>query len=247
MTDASLANVVAENDFRVGRVLNRTAAVLGRHFPIYFIIIVVASLPSIVLVKGDLSQFSPQDVGSIVIGGLLAMVLGVLGQAAVLHAAFQDMRGRPVNITESVVVGLRRFFPLIGLAIVMGVLVGLGAVLLIVPGMILWTMWIVSTPVCVVERLGPWSSLRRSAQLTKGYRWRVFGLMIVLFLVNAMVAGVLANILQTIGGTVLTIVGRTVWAGLWGSFFAVAFVVTYHDLRAAKEGVDINQIAAVFD
>ena len=35
----------------------------------------------------------------------------------------------------------------------------LGFILLIVPGLILFTMWFVATPACVVERLGPMRSL----------------------------------------------------------------------------------------
>ena len=38
-----------------------------------------------------------------------------------------------------------------------------------------------------------------------------------------------------------------VWSALWGAFYAILAVVTYHDLRVAKEGLDTDQIAAVFD
>jgi hypothetical protein len=31
------------------------------------------------------------------------------------------------------------------------------------------------------------------------------------------------------------------------AFYAVLIVVTYHDLRVAKEGIDTDQIAAVFE
>ena len=40
-----------------------------------------------------------------------------LGQAALLYGAFQQMRGKPVSLVQSFQVGLRRFFPVIGLAI----------------------------------------------------------------------------------------------------------------------------------
>jgi hypothetical protein len=45
----------------------------------------------------------------------------------------------------------------------------------------------------------------------------------------------------------LTLIGGLLWNGIWGAFYAIAAVVTYHDLRVAKEGTDIEQIAAVFD
>ena len=39
------------------------------------------------------------------------------------------------------------------------------------------------------------------------------------------------------------------WAvtALFGAFYAVVTAVSYHDLRVVKEGVGIEQIAAVFD
>jgi hypothetical protein len=40
---------------------------------------------------------------------------------------------------------------------------------------------------------------------------------------------------------------HAVWNGFWGALYAIFAVVTYHDLRVAKEGVDTEQIAAVFE
>jgi hypothetical protein len=59
--------------------------------------------------------------------------------------------------------------------------------------------------------------------------------------------GTIQAAFTAIGGTPLALVGDVLWNGVWGAFYAIAVVVTYHDLRAAKEGIDIDQIAAVFD
>jgi large-conductance mechanosensitive channel len=37
------------------------------------------------------------------------------------------------------------------------------------------------------------------------------------------------------------------WSAIWTAFLAIVLAVTYHDLRVAKEGVDTEQIAAVFE
>ncbi len=87
----------------------------------------------------------------------------------------------------------------------------------------------------------------RSSQLTKGHRWKVFGLILALLIISAMVTPMVEVIFAAMGGTVLALIGGLVWNGVWGAFYAIAAVVTYHDLRVAKEGVDIEQIAAVFD
>jgi len=41
--------------------------------------------------------------------------------------------------------------------------------------------------------------------------------------------------------------GQVIWEGIWGSYYAILAIATYHELRAIKEGVDIDQVAAVFE
>jgi hypothetical protein len=253
MSDASVPAPYAGSDFSVGRVLNRTFSVLTRNFLTFFIVTTVASVPSVWLSQSGTfdATASPEEMlssaGLLFLSLILTVVLYTLSQAIVLYAAFQDMRGRPVSLTESLQVGFRRFFPIIGLAICMWFVLIFAFMLFIVPGIILITMWFVATPACVVERTGPIRSLGRSRQLTKGHRWKIFGLLLLLILISAIISPTLTVALAAIGGTTLVLIGTLIWSGVWGAFYAIAGVVTYHDLRAAKEGIDIHQIAAVFD
>jgi hypothetical protein len=273
MTDASLSARLAEGDFHVGRVISRAFSVLSRNFVTFFIVTTVAYLPVLLLLWGMADAVSGSGVGIAVVffAVFLLIALFMLSQAVVLHGAFQDMRGRPVSLVESLGVGLRRFLPLIGLAVVMlivalaGVLVAtlmsfpvatiaggliagvLSVALVAIAGVILLIMWFVATPVCVVERLGPLVSLRRSSQLTKGHRWKIFGLMLLMIVLSIIAGQVVEYILGAVGGLILVAIGTLVWNGIWGAFYAVAVAVTYHDLRVAKEGTSIEQIAAVFD
>jgi len=89
--------------------------------------------------------------------------------------------------------------------------------------------------------------MRRSTQLTKGHRWKIFGLIVALAIIGGMANSTLDLALTTIGGATLKVIGVVIWNGIWGAFGAIAVAVTYHDLRVAKEGIDIEQIAAVFD
>ena len=252
MTDASVPAGFADNDFRIGRVFSRTSSVLSHNLLIFFIVTVVANLPGTLLIKtatdAAATTDSPRAVGLTALGGFLTLVLSTLSQAVVLYGAFQDMRGRRVSLGESLKVGLSRFLAIIALAILMSLGIGFGFVLLVIPGLILVTMWFVATPACVVERLGPFASMARSSQLTKGHRWKVLGLFIVLAIGGGIAGGMIDVVLEdVVGSATLTLVGGLIWNGIWGAFYAIAAVVTYHDLRVAKEGIDIEQIAAVFD
>jgi hypothetical protein len=254
MTHASAATVgtrFAEGDFRVGRVLSRTISVLSHRFLIFFIVSFVAFVPLIVLQQATANaERDPAQaltmMGLSLVLLVLMMVLSMLSSAVILHGAFQDMRNRPVNLAESLRVGLRRFLPLMGLAFLVAVLMVIGLILFIIPGLILYTIWFVSVAACVVERTGAWTSMRRSRELTKGHRWKVFGIVLLLILLS-LFNPLLQLVLSAAGGKTLALIGTTIWTAIGSAFSSVVIAVTYYELRAAKEGIDIEQIASVFD
>jgi hypothetical protein len=263
MTDASLGTGrFAAPEFRIGNVFSRTWSVFSGHFLTFILVTGIANLPTLLAPSpnpGAVAGLTFQSVGVPIILGLLVMVLWVISQAVLLYAAFQAMRGRPINLAESARIGLRRFLPIIGLIVSVGVLTGLASILLIVPGIMLYLAWFVATPVCVVEQLGPFASMGRSRELTRGHRWKIFGMLLLIFVVAAVVGGILVGVVVSLLGTsgllalpiaMTTLLGRIVnliWSAIWTAFFSILIVVTYHDLRVAKEGVDTEQIAAVFE
>jgi hypothetical protein len=255
MTNATLpTDRFAERDFRIGHTLSRALSVLSRNFLPFFGINLVAVVPD-VWVQAMTSPFIAPAAGSLGLRGgtittivlwLLALVSSVLSKAVLIHGTLQDMLGRPLNFGESLRVGFSRFFPVIGVGLIVGILTGLGF-FLIFPAAIVYTMWFVAAPACVVERLGPLESMSRSGALTKGYRWRIFGMLFLLWIVSVIITGIVAAIFYRTVGTVAAIVGVLIWAAVYGGFFSVFVAVTYHDLRVAKEGVDTEQIASVFE
>jgi hypothetical protein len=250
MTDASVASAqFAERDFRAGQVFNRTFSIMSRNLLPFGVVAAIAALPSALLLTPGVDIVPSDELGGAVavVGVILMLVLGALSQAVVLYGAFDDMRGRPVNIVESVKVGLRRFFSVLGVAISVPVLTALAAAALIFPGFMVGTMLFVSMPACVVEQLGPIKAMGRSARLTKGHRWKIFAIWFVVLFVGSIFQSTLQNIAAGIGGPVASVIVALLWGAVYGAFSAILAVVAYHDLRVAKEGVDTDQIAAVFD
>src|SRR5215470_17120571 len=94
MTDTSVPTRFAEGEFRVGNVLNRTAAVLGRHFVTFFIVTVIASVPGVLWSQAALAMTREGAFPVVLslLGGLLGVVFWTLSQAILLFGAFQDMR-----------------------------------------------------------------------------------------------------------------------------------------------------------
>jgi uncharacterized membrane protein len=242
------AAAFAQGDFRVGPVISRSFALLFRHFLTFFIITLIAFSP-LLLMRGAAANAEADPVQTLITLGVsfvLLMVLSVFSSAIILHGTFQDMRNRPVKLLESLKVALRRLLPLIVLALLESVLLVLGLILLIVPGIILYTMWLVAVAACVVERTGPWRSLRRSQELTKGHRWKIFGLFLLLLLLS-LINPLLQLLLNATAGATAAAIGNAIWTSFGSAFSSVVIAVTYYDLRVAKEGIDIEQIASVFD
>src|SRR5262249_15748166 len=106
MTNTTMSARFAESDFRIGPVLKPSATILSQHFLIFFLIGVVANLPSVLLGQGgEALATSPTASGQSVIllitGVVLSFVLSMISQAVMVHASFQAMRKRPVNLGES--------------------------------------------------------------------------------------------------------------------------------------------------
>jgi hypothetical protein len=249
MTDlSSTPQRFAEHDFRVGHVVNEAASVLSRNFPVLFAVTVIADLPALLLGQGVGGEGADVGTGiaAALLFALLMLVFSMLSQAVIVHVTFQNMRGRPVQLGDALNVAMQRFLPILGVALLVALLAGLGMLALIVPGVILAMMWFVAIPVCVVEQRSVWASMQRSAELTKGHRWKIFGMMILLLIISGVVSSLIALVVA-FGGSIIVFIVNLIWTAIWGAFFAVVVAVTYHDLRVAKEGIDIEQIAGVFD
>jgi hypothetical protein len=231
-----------EGEFRIGSVLNRTWSVLSRNFLTFFLVTGIADLPDVLFSNVGHSRVMT------VIAVFVSGVMGRLSQAVVLYRAFQEMRGERVSIFRSFQVGWRRFLPNLGLAICAGLLTMLATALLVIPGVIVFLMLFVATPACVVERLGPFDSMDRSAQLTKGHRWKILGMLLLMGIPAVVIIVLFEGIAEVAGGgLILSAACELTWNAIVDAGYAMLVIATYHDLRVAKEGVDTAQIASVFE
>jgi hypothetical protein len=247
--------ITAGGDFRVGDVLNRTWRVftrnilffLGITLLVYLAIFLPLGVVGVLVVLAGMGS----DAGWLIAAGIvlavvLFIVLNTIGQAVLLFGTFQRLRGQPLQVGEALRRAFARFFPLVGVGILYTLGLAVGLLLLIVPMFFVFVMWLVAVPACVVEGLGPVASLSRSADLTKGYRWPVFGLACVLTVING-IGGQFFAIALGLAGDWASGVGSGLWFVVSTALWNCALIMIYHDLRAAKEGIDIEQIAAIFD
>ena len=201
-----------------------------RHLlPIAFVVYVLISLLALLLA-------ALLGWAGVVIGALISLA-GVFWLQGALVVAIEDVRDGRADLSIGDTLG--RLRPRLNTLTIAGLLAAtaimIGLLLLLVPGLVLLTFWLLIVPVIVIERAGVFDSFGRSFRLVRGHAWSVFGVLVLTVLiviavgfVLAMVSAALDNILLDL---VLDIGSQTVTA----PFVALAWTMTYYRLRSLEE------------
>lgn len=256
--------------FELGRVIERTFASIARNFAVFALLaLLLAGVPA-ALTGGLLAlaatgatptSVTAGDSGLIAVGAsafgityFVGAIAAFVLRGAIVYGAVADLNGRRASFGECLSTGLRHVGWLFLLAIVVTVAEVFGFILLIVPGLMLATAWIVAVPAQVVERTGVFGAIQRSADLTRGHRWPIFGLMVIFVLGSALVQGVaaaatapLAAASATTGAIVSQVVIQPLATTVTALVAAVGVASIYFELRSAREGIGPEALAAVFD
>jgi hypothetical protein len=201
-----------------------------RHLiPIAFVVYVLISLFALLLVVllGWFGAF---------LGALIALA-GVFWLQGALVIAIDDVRDGRVDL--SIRETLNRVLPRLNTLTFAGLLaavgITIGFLLLIVPGLILITLWLLIVPAIMLENRGVFESFGRSRELVSGHGWSVFGVIVLTVLiligVNIGLSIVQAAFDSRWLDLLLDIASQTVTA----PFLALAWTITYFGLRAIKE------------
>ena len=126
-------------------------------------------------------------------------------------------------------------FPLVIAGILAGIAIAIGLVLLIVPGLFLLTIWAVLAPVIVIERSDVMNAFGRSRELVRGNGWQVFGVIVVLFLLQLVVTGVIQAVANSVADSVVGYsVADLIVRLLVAPLSALAAAVLYFELKALR-------------
>ncbi len=199
----------------------------------------------------------------------LSLLFQPLATGAIIFAVFRAKKGEKAGFGRALAVAFSRILPLIGVALATGLLIGLavgvpvflgamfsaaggfgallGLVMMVVAavlGVRLFCGLYVVSPAVVVERVGINESIRRSFNLTRGSRWRVFA---VIFLVGV-VQFIISQIVEVVAadGPELGLVFELISMVAFAAITAVASASCYFYLKV-REGADVDELASVFD
>ena len=184
---------------------------------------------------------------------MLDLVASAVAVAACVWIAAGDFVGRDPGPRAALATGLRRLPETVGLLLMVAIGVGLGIVLLIVPGVWLGTIWGLALPALVIERTGVFGALGRSRALVRGRFWAVLGLLVLAFLVTLFSAGLVgafAGALADGAGADAEAAGAVaaLVSGVVSMVFAVPLASTmlfvmYVDQRVRSEGLTVHSLA----
>lgn len=259
MTTATLGR---PGRFEIGRVFSSTFGVIGRNIGLCVgLALLFSGLPALLirlLTQPHIDAMLQRDPSTMadpsavfrnsyisVIAGLFSFICALLLQAALVRATIEDLNGKRPSFGDCIQIAIRFLLPTLAIGLLVGIGAGLGLLLLIVPGIILWLGWSMSVPVLIQERLGVFGSMSRSRALTKGSRWPLFGLFLILIILAMIIQWGMLLLLVFFGGLIAE-VGAALVQTVVSMVLSIAAAVSYVELRQAKEGASIEELAQIF-
>ena len=193
---------------------------------------------------------------SVQIGSLVdAAAARYLGRETTVGASFRaGLRVAPKIIATGLLlflaltVGWLALFFLVAVAnnallATVGILAGLVATVFV------FASWLVAPVVASIEPVGPLHAVRRSWWLSKGHRWRILGLQLLLVVLQLVLSTLISfvfvaafisdAVVRVVLQNIVNVIATVLWAPIeWGTF-----TILYFDLRVRKEALDL-QLAA---
>jgi hypothetical protein len=269
----------ADRTFRLGRVFRNAFGMFGRN-AVAFLTIAALVLGPFYLVLLATVVLRPTGTLSGLVVNLtvipMLVICPMIASGAMTYGVAQDLRGRPVRMLDMLNLLLRRFRPIIGVAMsllplllvsmMLAVIVG-GATgilfpsisrepryliaLLIVFLILGHSIWFAAAPVCMAEQVGIRASLSRGRFLTKGYRWQIFGAFVLIVIVDVFIS-VMARMVVTQIGTDAGLIGGDVERLVASyivqtAFLAFVAVVAAVFYQQLRVAKGGSDVASVFD
>lgn len=249
----------------LGELLDRTFTLYRRHFVVFIALVALPNLAGLTLQLVNIATGGDQaSLGYQLLFMLVGMVVGLLtyamSQAATIVAVSELHLGRLVTIAGAFRAIVDQIIGVCIASLVVGLLVMVGFLLLILPGIYLVLRFSLVVPTMVLERLDIRRSIERSGDLTRGDLGRIFVVYLLYFLLVMVFGSVVlipAVALVLISGgdgtdppvafLVLTQVGGYLVSCLFGPLLTIALSLLYYDERVRKEAFDLEHLMTQAD
>ena len=124
--------------------------------------------------------YSPLAIGfAVIVPGLIQTVFVSLYIGGLAWSIDRLLQGKRTSLPELARHALRRWPTMTGVELVASAASLGGLILLVIPGLVITSRWLVAPQVAAIEDGGLRNALARSAYLTKGRRWLAVGVFVV--------------------------------------------------------------------
>lgn len=183
----------------------------------------------------------PSELGALAGVLLLFALAAPIASAALIHAVGEAVLGSKPEVGDAFRVAMRRLMALVGTSLLWTLIVLLGTLLLVIPGIYAFLAYLLVFQIVVLERKAGFQALKRSHELMKGSMAKGFG---IVFL-SSLIAGVVQNALGLAFGFVpfLAPVAAAAVSALALAYTTAVLVLLYFDRRCRNEAFDLEHLA----
>jgi len=145
------------------------------------------------------------------ITGIIAWIIGYIAQGITIKFTSDTLEKGKANLQASFNFTMSKILSILAVSIITGILIAVGIIALVIPGIILAIMFSLVVPTIIIEDTGALESLSRS-RLLVSHRWlKTFGLLLLLYLIIGIVSG-LVGLISTPFGLASTLVSSILTA-----------------------------------
>jgi len=165
-------------------------------------------------------------------GSLLVFAVGLILNAVAIVMTSQIDGGGQANVNAALELTLAKVWRLVGVVLLSSLAIFFGLILLVIPGIWIAIKLSAAIPVVLFEDVGVTESLRRSFDLTKGFWWPIFGVVLILGLTNG-VLSITARFPGVVGFFFAVLVGAIMFIA-----YATVLYFIYAELRHRRDLAD---------
>jgi hypothetical protein len=229
-----------------GEILRNAMHLYRTNFREFFLVYLVPTLPVSVVYVIALDIGSPKLSYAAAALALLAGAFAVMPITVVLS---DICLGNEPSVRRAFRRAFDRSFgQLIGTFLLYMVIITLGLILCVIPGLVFYGWYLFALTIVVLERTGGWAALRRSKELGQGCYLRnlgIFFLVNLIIIIGSSLTGGIFFAASEFAGLHLTV--AKIAANTINMFLAPIVVITtvlmYYDMRARKEAYDNAALA----
>lgn len=204
------------------------------------------------------AEFIPGFIGLNILSLFISSISWFFLTGLTTQVIGRSVLGQPISFTDAWLSIRPRLVPLLGLSLLFSLILYIGILLCLLPGIFFGVLFALAAPALVLERQPVFAAFGRSRHLVSGSWWRCFGILALAMIIYFVISNVIATPFALLGGGgalfnptatpdefgllfyVLTGIGGILSVTITYPFTAGVAALLYVDQRMRREGLDIE-------